>query len=80
MTDFVTKVPNLDVDMCLLASESDTDRVRKEMTRPTSEAVLIPVEHSSLRFLSFEKVRDIYETVERTGPLQEVFRTGSSIT
>ncbi len=73
MTDFVTRVPNFAVDMYIVAPESDEDRVRKEMTRPTFEAVLTPVEHSSLQFLIFESVRDTYETVERAGPLQEVF-------
>ena len=73
MTDFVTRVPNFAVDMYIVAPESDADRVRKEMTRPTFEAVLSPVEHSSLQFLSFEAVRETYETVERAGPLQEVF-------
>jgi len=73
MTDFVTRVPNFAVDMYIVAPESDADRVRKEMTRPTFEAVLSPVEHSSLQFLSYENVRDTYETVERAGPLKEVF-------
>jgi hypothetical protein len=73
MTDFVTRVPNFVVDMYIVAPESDADRVRKEMTRPTFEAVLSPVEHSSLQFLSFEDVRDTYETVEQAGPLQDVF-------
>jgi len=57
----------------LLAKSGETDRVRKEMTRPTFEAVLSPVKHSSLQFLSFEAVRETYETVERAGPLQDVF-------
>jgi hypothetical protein len=73
MTDFVTRVPNFAVDMYIIAAESDSDAVRKEMTRPTFETVLEPVSHSSLQFLSFEDVRDRYETVESAGPLQEVF-------
>jgi len=73
MTDFVTKVPNFAVDMYIVAPEADADAVRKQMTRPTFEAVLSPVEHSSLQFLSFEDVQDTYETVERAGPLQDVF-------
>lgn len=73
MTDFVTKVPNFAVNMYIVAPASDDNRVRKEMTRSTFEAVLSLVEHSSLQFLSFEDVRDTYETVEQAGPLQEVF-------
>ena len=73
MTDFVTRVPNFAVDMYIVAPQSDADRVRKEMTRPTFEAVLNPVEHSSLQFLSFEDVRKTFDTVERAGPLQNVF-------
>jgi len=57
MTDFVTRVPNFAVDMYIVAPEADADRVRKEMTRPTFEAVLSPVKHSSLQFLSFEAVK-----------------------
>ena len=73
MTDFVTRVPNFAVDMYIVAPEADADAVRKQMTRPTFEAVLSPVKHSSLQFLSFEDVQDTYETVERAGPLQDVF-------
>ncbi|WP_273742329.1 hypothetical protein [Natrinema soli] len=73
MTDFVTRVPNFAVDMYIVAAESDSDAVRKEMTRPTFETVLEPVSHSSLQFLSFEDVRERYETVVSAGPLQEVF-------
>jgi len=73
MTDFVTRVPNFAVDMYIVAPEADADAVRKQMTRPTFEAVLSPVTHSSLQFLSFEDVRETYETVERAGPLQDVF-------
>jgi len=42
MTDFVIRVPNFAVDIYIVASESDADRVRKEMIRPTLEAVLSP--------------------------------------
>lgn len=73
MTDFVTRVPNFAVDMYIVAAEEDSNAVRKEMTRPTFETVLEPVTHSSLQFLSFEDVRETYETVEEAGPLQEVF-------
>ena len=73
MTDFVTRVPNFAVDMYIVAAESDSDAVRKEMTRPTFEMVLEPVSHSSLQFLSFGDVRERYETVVSAGPLQEVF-------
>ena len=37
--------------MYIVALEADADAVRKQMTRPTFEAVLSPVEHSSLQFL-----------------------------
>ncbi len=40
--------------MYIVAPESDSDRVRKEMTRSTFEAVLSPVAHSSLQFLNFK--------------------------
>jgi len=73
MTDFVTRVPNFAVDMYVVAPEADADAVRKQMTRPTFEAVLSPVTYSSLQFLSFEDVRDTFETVKRAGPLQDVF-------
>ncbi len=42
------------------------------MTLLTVEAVLSLVEHSPLQFLSFENVRDTYETVEQAGTLQRV--------
>ena len=73
MTDFVTRVPNFAVDMYIVAAESDSDTVRKGITRPTFETVLEPVSHSSLQFLSFEDVREQYKTVESAGPLQEMF-------
>jgi len=57
----------------IVAPEADADAVRKEMTRLTFETVLSPVKHSSLQFLIFENVQDTYETVERAGPLQDVF-------
>jgi hypothetical protein len=40
MTDFVTRVPNFAVDMYIVAAESDSDAVRKGMTRPTFETVM----------------------------------------
>lgn len=58
--------------MYLVTPESNTNRVRKDMTRPTSEAVLSPVANSPLQFLIFEDVQDTYETVERAGPLKKV--------
>ncbi len=70
MTDFVTRVLNFAVDMYIVAPEIYADDVRKQMTRPTFEAVLSPVTHRSLQFLSFEDIRGTYETVERAGPLQ----------
>ncbi|WP_132060272.1 hypothetical protein [Halorussus amylolyticus] len=73
MTDFVVKVPNLSVDMYIVAPSDDEDKVRREMDRPTFQRVLEPAEHCSLQYVSFEDVRDTHETVERAGPLQNVF-------
>lgn len=73
MTDFVAKVPNLAVDMYIVASQEDEDLVRKQIQRPTFQQVLAPAEYSAVRFISFEKVREKYDLVEDAGPLQTVF-------
>jgi len=73
MTDFMMKVPNIAVDMHIVASADDEDKVREEISRPTFQHVLEPANHCSLRYLSFEEVRDTHETVQEAGPLQEVF-------
>jgi hypothetical protein len=73
MTDFVTRVPNIAVDMYIVAASEKEDAVRQQMERPTFETVLSPVEHSSLQYLSFADVEETYETVTEAGPLQEVF-------
>lgn len=74
MTDFMVKVPNIAVDMHIVAPEDDEDKVREEINRPTFQHVLGPAEHCSLRYLSFEEVRETHETVQRAGPLQQVFQ------
>lgn len=73
MTDFMVKVPNIAVEMHIVAADSDADKVRKEINRPTFQHVLGPAEHCSLGYLSFEAVRETHATVRRAGPLQEVF-------
>ena len=73
MTDFAVKVPNIAVDMHIVAPGDDEDKVRKEMTRPTFDAVLSNAEYCSLGYLSFEAVEGTYETVQEAGPLQDVF-------
>lgn len=73
MTDFTVKVPNVAVDMHIVAPAEDEDKVREEMNRPTFKRVLDQSQHSNLRYLSFEEVREKHETVQRAGPLQEVF-------
>ena len=73
MTDFVGKVPNIAVDMHIVAPDDDEDKVREEINRPTFQHVLDSADHCSLRYLSFAGVRETYATVEQAGPLQEVF-------
>ncbi|WP_143920347.1 hypothetical protein [Halorhabdus utahensis] len=73
MTDFVAKVPNLAVDMYIVASQEDEDLVRKQIQRPTFQQVLTPADYSDVRFVSFEKVREKYDLVQNAGPLQRVF-------
>jgi hypothetical protein len=73
MTDFATRVPNIAVDMYIVAAAEKEDAVRQQMGRPTFEAVLSPVEYSSLQYLSFDEIKQTYETVTEAGPLQEVF-------
>ncbi|WP_154018455.1 hypothetical protein [Halolamina rubra] len=73
MTDFMVKVPNIAVDMHIVASTDDEDKVREEISRPTFQHVLEPAEHCSLGYLSFENVRKTHETVQQAGPLQDVF-------
>jgi len=73
MTDFMVKVPNIAVDMHIVAPDDDEDKVREEINRPTFQHVLQPAEHCTLRYLSFASIRDTYATVEQAGPLQRVF-------
>lgn len=73
MTDFTARVPNVGVDMHIVAPADDEDKVREEMNRPTFKKVLDQSEYSTLRYLSFEEVRETHDTVNRAGPLQQVF-------
>jgi hypothetical protein len=73
MTDFMVKVPNLAVDMHIVAPDEDEDKVRREMERPTFQKVMNMADHSTLRYTPFDEVRHKHETVERAGPLQTVF-------
>lgn len=73
MTDFVVKVPNLAVKMNIVASQDDEQRVRREMSRPTFKHIMNRSEHSSLNYISFEKVRNTKRIVNDAGPLQHVF-------
>lgn len=73
MSDFVVKVPNLSVDMYIVAPEEDEDQVRKQIDRPTFERVLGQANHCSLEYLPFGRVRERYDLVQRAGPLRAVF-------
>ncbi|MXR41246.1 hypothetical protein GRX01_07835 [Halobaculum sp. WSA2] len=73
MSDFVVKVPNLAVEMHIVASEEDEQKVRREMERPTFQRVMGMPDHSTLRYTSFEEVRKKHQTVQDAGPLQSVF-------
>lgn len=75
ITDFVTRMPNFAVDMYIVAAESDSDAVRKEITRPTFETVLEPVSHSSLQFLSFEDVRESTRPSSLLGRCRKCFES-----
>ena len=73
MSDFVVKVPNLAVDMCIVAPTEDKDRVRKQMNRPTFQKTLLSSSHCSLQYISFDEVQNKYDLVEQAGPLKTVF-------
>jgi hypothetical protein len=73
MADFAVKVPNIAIDMRIVAPSEDEDKVRKEMTRPTFDKVLGEAEHCDLEYISFADVRETHETVQNAGPLQDVF-------
>lgn len=73
MTDFVVKVPNLAVNMNIVAPDEDADKARREMNRPTFEQILGRSDHSTLNFISFEEVRQRHEIVQEAGPLKDVF-------
>jgi hypothetical protein len=73
MTDFVVKVPNLAVEMNIVASRDDEKRVRREMNRPTFKQIMEKSTHNSLNYISFEEVREKMEIVNDAGPLQCVF-------
>jgi len=73
MTDFAVKVPNLAVDMHIVAPEADEDQVRRQIDRPTFQHVMGEAKHCSLQYLSFEAVREKREVVSRAGPLKQVF-------
>lgn len=73
MTDFAVKVPNLAVDMHIVAPDTDEAEVRRQIDRPTFQHVMDPAHHCSLQYLSFSTVREKREVVGRAGPLQRVF-------
>jgi len=73
MTDFVAKVPNLAVDMYIVASQEDEYLIRKQIQRPTFQQVLALAEYSDVRYISFETVREKFDLVQNAGPLQTVF-------
>jgi len=73
MTDFTARVPNVGVNMHIVAPADDEDKVREEMNRPTFKKVLNQAEFSTLRYLSFEEIRETHDTVNQAGPLQQVF-------
>lgn len=63
MTDFVVKVPNLAVDMHIVAPAEDEDQVRRQMDRPTFQHIMDRAEHCSLQYLSFDEVREKHNLV-----------------
>jgi len=73
MTDFVVKVPNLAVDMHIVAPQDDEEQVRRQMNRPTFQHVMNRAQHCSLQYLSFEEIRNKRDLVEQAGALQAVF-------
>lgn len=73
MIDFIVKVPNLAVDMYIVAAENDEELVRKQIDRPTFQHILEPAEYCSLNYLSFSRVNDRFSLVEKVGPLKTVF-------
>ena len=73
MTDFVVKVPNLAVEMHIVAPQDDEEQVRRQMNRPTFQHVMDRAQHCSLQYLSFDEIRDKRNLVDQAGPLQAVF-------
>lgn len=73
MTDFIVQVPNLGVEMFIVAPDSDENQVRKQMNRPTFRRIIEPAQYCSLNYISFENVRDRYDLVQKAGPLKTVF-------
>lgn len=73
MTDFMINVPNLAVDMYIAAPDSDEQKVRSEMDRPTFWTVVNSTDHSSLQYISFDKIRENHTLVQQSGPLRQVF-------
>jgi hypothetical protein len=73
MMDFTARVPNLSVDMYIVASDEDESDVREQISRPTFQQVLGKNEHVSLEYLSFEEVREKYDLVQEVGALREIF-------
>jgi hypothetical protein len=73
MSDFVVRVPNLSIDMYIVAPKESEEKVRKQINRPTFERVLGQADHCSLEYLPFDRVRDRYDLVQGAGPLQTVF-------
>lgn len=73
MTDFIVQVPNLGVEMFIIAPDSDENQVRKQMNRPTFRRIIEPAQYCSLNYVSFENVRERYNLVQRAGPLKTVF-------
>lgn len=73
MTDFVVKVPNLAVDMHIVAPTEDENQVRRQMTRPTFQHIMDRAQHCSLQYPSFDEVRRTQQLVKQAGPLQAVF-------
>ena len=73
MTDFIINVPNLAVDMYIAAPNSNEQKVRSEMDRPTFRTVVNSTDHSSLQYISFDKIREKHTLVQQEGPLRQVF-------
>ena len=80
MTDFIVQVPNLGVEMFIIAPDSDENQVRKQMNRPTFRRIIEPAQYCSLNYVSSKTYEsDIISFRERARSRQysevQIFKT-----